>query len=239
MKGVKALFKVIIIVIISFIFVGCKSSKIKDSNEKTISVLRDLTIKVEKTCLGPDGKNKIINVDSIADSKYSQDLKPIFDDSEEIIKGTVKNITYTSFKGIAWTKVDILVSDTYKGNLKIGDLVSVFMIGGYMKLTDHIDYHNDKFRFSKLSEHEINNTVIKETNNGMPFQNVGDEFIYCLVTTPAFSPLPKDSYEKLSPAGELYIDNNGDFIQDHYNEGKKTSYNFSIEEFKAKIRSAE
>ena len=226
----------IIMVIFTFVFIGCKSSlKENDTNKKTVGIMRDLTIQLNKTYLGPVENNKIIKVDSIADSKYSQDLKAIFDDSEEIIRGTVKNINYTSFDGIAWTKVDILVSESYKGNLKTGDLVSVFMIGGYIRLKDHIDYHNDKFRFSKLSENEINNTVIKEINNGMPFQTVGGDFIYCLVTTPVFSPLPKGSYERLSPAGELYIDSNGNFIQDYYDEGKKTSYNFSIEEVKGKI----
>ena len=48
-------------------------------------------------------------------------------------------MAYTSYEGIAWTKLDVLITDTLKGDLKVGDVISVFNLGGYIPLSEHIE----------------------------------------------------------------------------------------------------
>lgn len=105
-----------------------------------------------------------------------------------------------------------------------------------MKLDDHIRYFNDRFRFKNLNDDEIKKTILKENDNGKPFLEVGDDLFFPLVKPAPHMPFPKGSYENLSVAGILYIDKNGKFIQDYYDEGKKSTNVFTLEEVKNKIK---
>jgi hypothetical protein len=224
---------IISLFIFSLILVGC-SSKAANKNHETVK--RDLTVALENTYGGPEENDKVMKINSITDSMYGPDLNSIFSVSNEIVRGKVKNIEYTNFTGLAWTKADILITESYKGVLKEGDLVSIFIYGGYMKLEDHIKYFNDRFRFKELNDAEIKKTVLKDNDNGKPFLEVGDDLFFPLVNPAPHMPFPEGSYENLSVAGILYIDKNGKFIQDFYDEGKKTTNIFTIDEVKNKMK---
>ena len=217
----------------SIILVGCNARSEKSDNE---AVQRDLTVSLENKNDGPVKENKVLEINSISDSIYGPDLNLIFGISDEIVRGTVKNIEYTNYTGSAWTKADILITESYKGALKEGDVVSIFVYGGYMKLEDHIKYFKDEFRFESMTDTEIKNTILKENDNGRPLLEVGDDLFFPLIKPAAHMPFPEGAYENLSVAGILYIDKNGKFIQDYYEEGKKTTNVFTVDEVKNKVK---
>lgn len=228
-KLVSILFLLVAFVVI---FEGC--STVGNNREQKNS--RDLTVSIENEYKGPSENNKLMKVDSVTDSKYGPDLNVIFNDSDEIVRGIVKNISYTSFTGSAWTKANILVTESYKGKVKKGDIVTIFMFGGYIKLQEHIKFFEDKFRFKDLSDSDIDNIVLKEMDNGMPFLSEGEELIFPLITPAPHMPLPKGCYERLSVGGILYMNKDGMFTQDYFEEGKKYTYKFSNDEFISKIK---
>ncbi|KAF0092278.1 MAG: hypothetical protein FD141_462 [Fusobacteria bacterium] len=228
-KLVSILFLLVALVVI---FEGC--SNVGNNREQKNS--RDLTVSIENEYKGPSENNKLMKVDSVTDSKYGPDLNVIFNDSDEIIRGIVKNISYTSFTGSAWTKADILVTESYKGEVKKGDIVTIFMFGGYIKLQDYIKFFDDRFRFKDLSDSDINNIVLKEMDNGMPFLSEGEELIFPLITPAPHMPLPKGSFERMSAAGILDKTKDGNYIQNYYEEGKKYIYSHSDDEFMSKIK---
>ncbi len=228
-KFVSLLFLLMALVVI---FGGCS----KAGNYKGAKDSRDLTVSIEYEYMGPNKNNKLLKVDSVTDSIYGSDLNVIFNDSDEIIRGTVKNISYTSFTGSAWTKADIIVAESYKGELKKGDIVTIFMFGGYIKLQDHIKFFDDRFRFEDLTESEINNIVLKEMDNGIPFLSEGEELIFPLITPAPHMPLPKGCFERMSAAGILNKDKDGNYIQDYYEEGKQYNYEYTVDEFMSKIK---
>lgn len=203
------------------------------SVEETTEVMRDLTISVENSCQ-PDSGQNILDFKSSTDSYLSPEFDSIVDGSDAIVRGTVKKVVFTQFDGVAWTKADMLVTDSLKGDFQKGDLISVFIPGGYISLADHIAAYDNAFRYENLTPKEIENTIIKDTVNGERFAQVGDDYIYCLVKTIEGSPLPDNAYERVSSYGQLAINNSGNYVQERFESGRVVS--ISPEKFKSYIK---
>lgn len=225
--------KLIILIVFAIFLSGCSEKSAMKSNK---TIIRDLTVELKDTYKGPNIENKIQEVNSISDSYFGHDLNIIFEQSDEIVRGIVKNIEYVSFTGLPWTKADIQITESYKGILKEGDIITIFTYGGYIKLEDHIKYFDDGFRFSSIIESDIKNTVLMEKHNGKPLLKLDDDLFFPLVKNSSERPFPLGTYENLSVAGMLYIDKNGKFIQDYYDEGKKSTNVFTIDEVKSKVK---
>lgn len=178
-----------------------------------VGMIRDLSVDLEKSYSVPDSDSNVLEVVSTANEFYSDDLKELISVSDDVIRVKVQNVTFTSYEGVAWTKADVLVTDSFKGDLKIGDVISVFTLGGYIPLSDHIEGHNDAFRFNDLSAEEIKKTFLKETIDGEKMIEKSDDLILCVVKTPEDSPLPNGAYERISYSGQLYAKNNEKFVQ--------------------------
>ena len=170
MKKAFLLFLVLIITCVTI--TGCKDSSnntssssgannssntITSSSSKNANVgmIRDLSVDLERKYSIPNSDSNVLEVVSKADEVYQNDLNELISVSDDVIRGKVQNVTYTSYEGVAWTKSDVLITDTFKGNLKKGDVISVFTLGGYIPLSEHIKGHNDAFRFKDLSAKKI------------------------------------------------------------------------------------
>lgn len=202
--------------------------------QKTKEMTRDLTLSVDENFPAPDSGKKVMDVRSSMDGFLSPELDSLIQVSDAIVRGTVKNVVFTQFDGIAWTKADLLITESLKGEFQKGDLVSVFILGGYIPLADHIKAYDNAFRYEGLTPEEIQNTVLKETVNGESFAQVGDDYIYCLVKTSKDSPLPDGAYERVSSYGQFAIDQEGDYIQNGVGEDGTAA--ITPEDFKSHIK---
>ncbi len=158
-----------------------------------------------------EGKNIIKSTisDSTSDRAYNEEFSTIVNHSDAVIKGKVKSLKYVSIKGRAWTKVTLHIDDVLLGDLKQKEDIEVYFAGGYIPLDDHIEYFDDSFRFKKMSESEIKNTVLKEIRDGeTEFVKENEELVLCIAKTPEHSPLPKNSYERLFASGMLKLKGN-------------------------------
>ena len=219
----KAFLLFLMLIIACFIIIGCKdsSNNTNNSSNANVGVLRDLSVNLEKNYSIPDSDSNVIELASTPDELYQNDLKKLISISDDVIRVTVQNVAYTSYEGVAWTKLDVLITDTLKGDLKVGDVISVFNLGGYIPLSEHIEGHNDAFRFKNLSAEEIKTTFLKETIDGEK-----------TVQTPKNSPLPNGAYERVSYTGQLYADGDNKFVQLITDSSETTEKTYSYDDIK-------
>ncbi|MBQ9673955.1 MAG: hypothetical protein IJV39_04940 [Ruminococcus sp.] len=214
-------------IIMCFAFAGCNNGTNDQSTSETETKTgSNLSVSAENEYDAPDSTANIIEVKSTADSAYSDDLSELVSASEEVIRGQVQKVVFTNFEGAAWTKADVLITESLKGTHKKGDTVSVFMLGGYISLTDHIAQNKDDSRFADLSKEQISKTFLKETVDNEEFVSKGADLIMCLVPTLEDSPLPKGAYERIAYAGQLSVDKNGNFIQTISGGEKTKTYSY-------------
>ena len=105
-------------------------------------------------------------------------------------------------------------------------------MGGYIPLSEHIEGHNDAFRFKNLSAEEIKTTFLKETIDGEKTVQKSDDLILCLVQTPKNSPLPNGAYERVSYTGQLYADGDNKFVQLITDSSETTEKTYSYDDIK-------
>ncbi len=153
-------------------------------------------------------KNIITSIGT-TDKLYNDDFATLINHSDAVVKGRVISKNYISVKGSAWTLVKFHVDDVLVGNVKVNDDIDVYFFGGYVSLEEHIKYNNDAFRYEKMSESEIKNTVIKEMYDGeTEFVKENDKLILCILESSDVSPFPKGSYERHYSSGMLKLENN-------------------------------
>ena len=226
----KAFLLLLVLIITCFTITGCKdsSNSTNNSSNANVGAIRDLSVNVEKNYSVPDSDSNVIEVTSTPSELYQNDLKKLISVSDDVIRVTVQNVTYTSYEGVAWTKLDVLITDTLKGDLKVGDVISVFNLGGYIPLSEHIEGHDDAFRFKDLSAEEIKTTFLKETIDGEKTIQKSDDLILCVVQTPKNSSLPNGAYERVSYTGQLYADGDKEFVQmiTDNSETKEKTYSY-------------
>lgn len=135
--------------------------------------------------------------------KVSSDLDFLSECASEIVSGTVKEITYDVIEGMAWTKVDIQITDVFKGNLRKKDNLSVYRLGGYILFKEYEKYHEDTVLFG-LEPIEKEHTLLKEVYEGEEFPEIGEKSVFYLSQAVSDSSLPKGAYERINGKyGEL------------------------------------
>lgn len=138
----------------------------------------------------------MIETEGTLDYGIFGDIDTLSETADEIVGGTVQRVIYDEIEGMAWMKVDVLISDVLKGKLKQNDVISVYMLGGYMSLEEHIKYHDDAFRYN-MTKKEIKKAIMKEVIDGEAYPKEGEKNIFYLCKTSAESPLPLNAYERI------------------------------------------
>ena len=154
-------------------------NNLESSGGETISG-RDLTVSVENT-FNPDDYSKHMYSYGITDSIIGDSLDELSDAAKEIIQGRIISLEYFSFEGRAHTKADVKVEKVISGSLQAGDTISVFLMQGYVPLSEQVAWEEAtggaKFKYS---DEELKNTVIEECEMGEELAKVNDEAVFYL-----------------------------------------------------------
>lgn len=144
-----------------------------------------------------EGKN-VLTVESVTDMAIDTNIETLSNYASEIITGTVVRIAYTTIQGNAWTMVDVKTDNVLKGAVNSEQVITIYFLGGYIPLTDKIEYYQDSFRYENMTKQEIENTVVHEVVDGEVLPpTVGKQYLFYLAPTPKGSPLPQNVFERI------------------------------------------
>lgn len=107
--------------------------------------------------------------------------------STDIVSCEVESAEFTVLEGDPYTKLDVKITDTFKGNLKKNDKISVLVYGGYMTEQEYVTSRNLEHRFKNKTKKERENTII-EIKNGdgadEAYPKPGERYIFGLAEHP-------------------------------------------------------
>lgn len=179
------------VIILCIVFAGCFHAIMnttKDNLEKYTEVVYDTQLYSQES---------------------GQNANTIIHDSDKIIEGKIRKISYLENDGIAWTKLDIikvkdLLNEKYEQNL------SVYVLGGYINTNAYNKYYNVHATGAKVHaiETQLNNCY-----------DVGKQVVAFLVKTDPNSPFERTAYEGLQGNKSIYIlDQKGYYTYDENND---------------------
>ncbi len=229
---------IIISAIILICCTGCNSKK----GTLAETHFTDKTVAVDDT-FDPENFDNIIELKSSPDfSKIYSNVEELYPDSENIVCGTVKEISYFDNSGVGNTIYTFAVENVYKGNLEENDLISVLTAGGYARLSKHIEVFG-KGKFSSYTAEQINNTVLKTDFMGSSELKVGDEYMIFL-SAPINNepPFPDGVYTEIGAFMGRYVRTNNKFSryvpEDEPNFYGVEENQVSLKEFEAELNAA-
>lgn len=164
------------------------------------------------------GNVKEGNIDALYDS-WSPTKENIVRHADTIIEGTVISFTYTSIGCFPWTKLDVVVNESYDGELCAGDAVSIYYLGGYMPLEEHYKalYADNE----AVYESEKKNGTYHFTRTFQDAPKPGSTFLFCIAKMKSDS-VSEGAYS-LSTSGEDAIyEKSGDGI--YYCKANETEW---------------
>ncbi len=228
-----------ILFLLVFIFV--QTTACTNHTEKTINNTSEKSNNLNNKTVGTgesyniDGMEIMEVTSDCADRLYGPSLDNLIKYSSEVVRGITRTVSFATIEGMAWTKIDLEITESLSGVLTEGDLISIYMLGGYIPLSEHIKYFNDEFRFSDLTKEQINNTMIHSIieNEELPLLN--EENVYFLMKTPEYSSLPDGAYERVcGKYSEFSISENGETLsrEKEVDNSSKVKTEKNVEEFK-------
>ena len=171
-----------------------------------------------------EGKSVIKHPVDGLDMAIDSSLDSLAKYSTEVIRGTTRSVSFMGINGQAWTKVDVQITDSLKGALQQGDIISIYLLGGYISLTEYMNYYKNESRFAKLSDVEIENTLLQFVVEKEALPIVDEDLVYFLEMTPVYSPLPSGAYERIcGKDAQFKVSSNGKTLtRDPLNSYDKT-----------------
>lgn len=109
--------------------------------------------------------------------------------SSAIVRGKLSDIYYTFIDGLAWTQANICISESLKGTLAVGDIISVYFPGGYASATDY------EACYGEGSAAENSRGFYRFVAEGISPPEPGDEALFFLSEAAPGSGLPEGAYE--------------------------------------------
>ncbi len=168
-----------------------------------------------------------LTVNTIADMAGPVDLPSLIGVSEAVVRGRIADISYETIDGHAWSRLTVKVEYAYKPAGSLPDTLCVYHMGGYLTVEEYLSLLGYEDRLAGMTE-AMRSRLVRETVNGEPLPEIGDVKVYCLVQTPAASPLPEEGYEVLAfPYGQLSAVGDGTEFERRVSGEKPEQYTHS------------
>jgi hypothetical protein len=191
-----------------FIISGCSSNFLGKGNSISPTVSsadvaptgRDLTIRVKELDI-TGHEDQISNAQKVMVSQSfatsCATLKDLYRNCPEIVRCTVTKSAFTVHEGTPYTKIDVKVTDSLKGDLSAGDMITVMQMGGYMTLQDEVDAFHDEAHFKQMTKEERQKIFIEKKTSSDNYPKAGDSYVYYLAKDNIFpgAYTPVNDYE--------------------------------------------
>lgn len=98
--------------------------------------------------------------------------------SDDLIIGKVNGISYKSRNGVAYTQIEVTVSEDITGKVIEGDNISLELAGGYVSVLDTMIRSDIPPNDSLLKNHDIENTYYHEIAGSGQLPIIGKEYAF-------------------------------------------------------------
>lgn len=95
----------------------------------------------------------------------------------------------------AWTKFDVTVEQTLRGDIPAGAVVTVYSVGGYITQYDYFTTSDDRARVTGRTDEQLKQTVMNQDADLHFDPHVGKHYILLLVKSQTESDVPQQAYE--------------------------------------------
>ncbi len=139
--------------------------------------------------INPTQFTETVNTGFSSDYLYGNDLKTLREQSDVVVEGTIKELTYVTEGSLAFTIADIEVESQLKGEEALGkdSHISVLYSGGYIPLRDAISADETILEtYSDWPEYKIDATVIYQKAIDEKAPSIGDHAVYFLMKETKF-----------------------------------------------------
>lgn len=177
---------------------GCASKDYETKSTKKIITTKESSkvVKLNKVDMSHMQSDNVIKIESQPSFNHSgQTMEDIYNYSDLIVEGQVKDTYFTSIDGIAYTVMEFKVKDVLKGNAEKNSVITTLTLGGYITLREHIEAEDDAFRFSDIPEERWNTTYLENATLNAGYPKVGEKYVLALTDDSAFV---KDAYSTLN-----------------------------------------
>lgn len=155
----------------------------RDKGAASVSFTKDNTVLPDFVY-----NNSIIGESSVytihlSDTEYDDE-----DDADYVALGTVIETFYTFVDGKAWTQANIRVDENIHGRLSSGQIISVYMSGGYASAEDYLSSGG------RLGSTGDDPSYVEFIVNDRPHPKPGDNEVFYLEKLPSDLSLPDGAY---------------------------------------------
>lgn len=202
----KIKFAIIVLICISnSLFFSCGTTDVAKTNIdenlseivefQETSILQNLNYSENKIFFKPSTPKefqdkKIIEDYPLYEYETEMNLEGVSKYTDNIITAKVNGFSYTSLGTSengknAWTIINVTVTKNLKGEIKSGENIDIYTLGGYIsmrdKLGDILYAKGEKYGDgNKLSEEELDNTVYHQVVRNGELPIVGEEYAFYL-----------------------------------------------------------
>jgi hypothetical protein len=200
--------------------------------------LNDKTVKVNTFDLDNYNVDRTIINKSYTEKLFSYiDTEMLYKDCEYSAQGKVLSVKYFDEYAVACTIYTFHIEKVYKGNLKSGDVISIFTRGGYCRLSKQIEEYGEQAKestqYKNATKEEIDKVLIYESDDGAPDIQVESEYVlfFNLLKNNTF---PDGIYRDFGYEGRYYRKGNDKFGR-YMGENIENNENFTFEELDKKL----
>lgn len=188
----------VMVCLLTFSLAGCGSdlstsgqadTSLDSQTDHTADLGRDMTVHLDET-LDLTGKQIELSYSMSNRLAPCETLEELGAESTAVIQAKIVGVDYFRMTTMPYTKIDLQIITSLKGELKEGDKISAYKLGGYIQLK-----HSDpdiQQRYPEVTDEEMENKVFDRRIDGDPHPTVGQEGVFFL--KPKVGDMPEGLY---------------------------------------------
>ncbi len=143
--------------------------------------IADQTVEIDAFTPENVAENVSVGSDILFTTAY-QDIQSMAQDADAIVQGVVRNIEYSDAGGHIRTKLNLLVEESFLGDVAPNTEISILEPGGYLRLKTYYDLTHRVYFPEAFTQQDVEDgkTVDLRHTHGRPEAIVGDTLLLFL-----------------------------------------------------------
>lgn len=172
--------KCVAIFSVCLLLAGCGNTTATTTNTETEPDINVAVATTEDDLTDPPTEISILfEVDNVIDREYNYDsLEHLQKDATDIFRGKVLSAKVKIPESLVYTKYEMEITEVFSGDLAVGDIVEVAVLGGIIKADKYYAKENMYKSFEEeYTPEQLENSYIKITCDGAWLMETGEEYL--------------------------------------------------------------